>query len=376
MIFIRKASAHGLGHLRAPFDEVKQPADIPPPAGSLSDIDVEYWQYCLWHQIVAAALKGPLERPDYWGLPGFDQSAVARCAITTPHLAKGFRRYNRGKPYRQQARPFNFMLTFLPDRCSEPPIKILSVSRTGALQARKIKFGRERVLAPYHEDLSLAIANAFDRDTGKPVPAFRLKTNRRVLGSYHLHPEAKFENGDWSDFGPTKRRVIQVTGIHHIGKEAHRWEEEFFLGHAPDTRLEFGITPSDQRHARIEVTQLAKEFSRSAIARTAGMSRQHFTAWLNGKSTLGQDRLIKLQQAATSLRTVGTEVETILVKIRTYRKCIPERRMAELADMDPGHFHRLVNGERHPTSATLAKLKKAIAFYETSNNAELGSKRT
>lgn len=365
MIIIRQASAHGLGHLRAPFDERSPVAGVSSPVVALSEIGVEHWQYCLWHQIIDAARKGPFDRPDYSNLPGFDQAAVARCALTTPLLLKGFRRYNRGKPYRQQVRPFSFMLTFLPDRCREPPIEISGATRPGTLRARKIMLGHARVLAPYHEDPSVAIANAFDRDSGKPVPASRLKTNRRVLGSYHLHPEAKFANGDWNDFGPTKRRVIQVTGIHHIGKEAHRWEEEFFLGHAPDTRLEFGIAPSDQREARAEISQVAKEFGRSTVARMACMSRQHVAAWFAGKTTMSQVRLVKLQNVAASLRAIKVEAETVLRTIYKLRSRVPMRRMAELADMDPGHFIRIVKGERQLTRATLAKFKKVIACYET-----------
>lgn len=364
MIIIRQASAHGLGHLRAPFDRESQPLAIPASAAPLSEIGVEHWQYCLWHQIIDAARKGPFERPDYSNLLGFGQAAVARCAITTPQLAKGFRRYNRGKPYRQQVRPFNFMLTFLPDRCSEPPIEIRATTRPGMLRARKIKLEQARVLAPYHEDPSAAIANAFDRDSGKPVPASRLKTNRRVLGSYHLHPEAKFAKGDWNDFGPTKRRVIQITGIHHIGKEAHRWEEEFFLGHAPGTRIEFGTAPSDQRRARAEVSQVAQEFGRSTVARVAGISRQHLTAWLAGQANISQRQLAKLQRAVTALRAASAEAETVLAKIRGYRNRLPMRRMAELADMGPPHFSRVVNGKRRLTLATLAKLKKVVALCE------------
>ena len=40
---IRKASAHGLGHLMAPYTETDAPATIPPPAVSLAEIGVERW---------------------------------------------------------------------------------------------------------------------------------------------------------------------------------------------------------------------------------------------------------------------------------------------------------------------------------------------
>jgi hypothetical protein len=44
-----------------------------------------------------------------------------------------------------------------------------------------------------------------------------------------LRPEAKFEKGDYLDSGPTRRRHVQVAQINYIGKEANRWEEQFFL---------------------------------------------------------------------------------------------------------------------------------------------------
>jgi hypothetical protein len=57
-----------------------------------------------------------------------------------------------------------------------------------------------------------------------------LKTYAQALAQYHLRPEAKFENGDYFDSGPTRCRHLQATQINYIGKEANRWEEQFFLG--------------------------------------------------------------------------------------------------------------------------------------------------
>jgi hypothetical protein len=53
---IRKASAHGLGHLRPPYRPDDVPASIPAPRVPLSDIGVERWQYDLWYQIIRAEL--------------------------------------------------------------------------------------------------------------------------------------------------------------------------------------------------------------------------------------------------------------------------------------------------------------------------------
>jgi hypothetical protein len=57
-----------------------------------------------------------------------------------------------------------------------------------------------------------------------------------------LQPEAKFKNGDYLDRGPTRRLHVQATQINYIGKEANRWEEQFFLWMDEDARIEYGRT--------------------------------------------------------------------------------------------------------------------------------------
>ena len=43
---------------------------------------------------------------------GFDAPAVTQYTATTPDLLRSFRKYNAGKPYHRQVRPFGFMLMF------------------------------------------------------------------------------------------------------------------------------------------------------------------------------------------------------------------------------------------------------------------------
>ena len=95
----------------------------------------------------------------------------------------------------------------------------------------------------YSQTSKEASAHAFDRETGKPIPADKLKTYAQALAQYHLRPEAKFENGDYLDSGPTRRRHVQATQINYIGKEANRWEEQFFLGMDEDAVIEYGADP-------------------------------------------------------------------------------------------------------------------------------------
>jgi hypothetical protein len=55
---LRKASAHGLGHLLDPYPESEAPPDIPPPSVPLKEIGVARWQYDFWYKIIEAALLG------------------------------------------------------------------------------------------------------------------------------------------------------------------------------------------------------------------------------------------------------------------------------------------------------------------------------
>ena len=109
-------------------------------------------------------------------------------------------------------------------------------------------------------------------ETGEPVPIDRLATYREVLAQYHLHPEAKFLDGDFTDRGPTRRRHIQVTGISYIGKEANRWEEQFFLGADEDAVISYGSAPQDRNAAEERVRQGVIRIGQKAMARTARMS--------------------------------------------------------------------------------------------------------
>jgi hypothetical protein len=81
---IRKASAHGLGHLIALYDEKNPAKGIPGPQGKLSKIGVERWQYDLWYQIVSAALSANPNIVDLGYHPALKLPAVSRYGASTP----------------------------------------------------------------------------------------------------------------------------------------------------------------------------------------------------------------------------------------------------------------------------------------------------
>jgi hypothetical protein len=237
-IIIRKASAHGLGQYLPPYEDKDAPNSIPPPSVKLDDIGVESWQYDLWYKIIQAELDGHPDLVDLSYHDGLIQPAVSRYGATTPALLKWFETFNSGREYPDQVKPFNFLSAFH----ARPQFELPDTE-----QWAKPKRGRPRKqsdtkpIAPFNRNVREAAKAAFDRETGQPIPASELKTYAEALAQYHLRPEAKFLSGDYFDRGRTQSRYVIATQIIHIGKEANKWEERYFLGDGEEAEiLEYG----------------------------------------------------------------------------------------------------------------------------------------
>lgn len=217
---IRKASAHGLGHLMDPYDENDPASGIPAPVCDLSKIGVKRWQYDLWYHIIQSALDGnPNQvRLDYH--PKLSEPALMRYGATSPALLRWMGKYNEDKGYSDQVKPFGFMVapTAKGEALCEPVIEAVDAIQRGRPAKRKIP----KPIAPFERDPALVAGMAFDRETGKPVPLSELKSYADVLRFYHLSPEEKFENGGPWDRGLTRRRLVVATGVVLIGKEANK----------------------------------------------------------------------------------------------------------------------------------------------------------
>jgi hypothetical protein len=299
---IRKASAHGLGHLRAPYAERDAPASIPIPLVSLREMGVERWQHDLWYQIIMATLEGHPERVMLHQLPGFDRPAGSRYHATTPAILGWFDRFNHGKTQLAQVKPFNFLLSFshtaLVAAGDEEEIVITAPKRR-----RKVKVEPLRPVASYNPDVLEAARNAYDRDTGRPIAYDELQTYAQALAQYHLHPEAKFENGDYWDKGPTVRRHVIVSAVNHIGKEANRWEEQFHLGPDPEAQLEYGFDPDSGGEIMQSIQRAAKALGQRGFAKEAGVSLRQVSSIVTGKARPTAKTVAKLLLVAKSVHT-------------------------------------------------------------------------
>lgn len=239
---IRKASAHGLGHLMPPYEENDAPADIPTPTVPLSEIGVSRWQYDLWYKIIEAALNGLPAQVALDYHPALQRPAASRYGATSPRLLKWFDRHNEGRDYSDQVKPFGFLLSF---QARNGLWRDFVTEETSNLpgRGRPKKIGTLSPVAPFDRDPNKAAQQAFDRETGEPVAVELLKTYAECLAQYHLSPEAKFGNGDYMDHGFTERRHVVATNVRLIGKEGNRVEEDGleqkveqleFRPHAPD----------------------------------------------------------------------------------------------------------------------------------------------
>jgi hypothetical protein len=217
---LRKASAHGLGHLLDPYPESEAPPEIPPPVVTVKEIGVRRWQYDVWYKIIEAAFVG---HPDTVSLDwhsALRTPAAIRYAASNPQLLNWVAHWNKGKPHEEQIRPFGFLLSFTPRK----GVFVPSAPTSHEIPRRGRPRSTETLapIAPYDSNSTRALSKVFDRVTGKPVGPEQLKTYVEVLAQYHLSCEDKFENGQFLDSGRTDRRHVVAAGFVWIGKEANR----------------------------------------------------------------------------------------------------------------------------------------------------------
>jgi hypothetical protein len=83
-------------------------------------------------------------------------------------------------------------------------------------------------------------------------------------------------NADAFDRGRTIRQPVKAVATELIGKEANRWEEQYFLGQDEDAEISYGLLASSDRfHDRL--AEFIKQFGLSRIAEIAVDGRLSFS---------------------------------------------------------------------------------------------------
>ena len=210
---------------------------------------------------------------------------MSRYAATTPDILNWFKTYNADRPYALQVKPFNFLSAFQETSCSD--LSFIGEIEPAA-KARRRKGAKQtlRPIAPYNRNPVEAAKACFDRETGQPISADRLKTYTQALSSYHVRPESKFENGDFYDRGPTRRRHVRAIRVEYIGKELNRWEEQYYLGVDEGADIAYGSNPSAPSGHVPELKSLVAEFGERVVARQINVSRNTLRRILSRRKSI------------------------------------------------------------------------------------------
>ena len=146
----------------------------------------------------------------------------------------------------------------------------------------------------------VAAAHCFERKSGRDVPVGLLRTYAECLAQYHLHSEAKFANGDYTDRGMTRRRHVVAKGVVHIGKEANRWEERFFLGDDPDAEVVYGQPDEHAERERAEIIEAIRRRGVRRVARESGLSVGLVSGIAQGRRPISARTMSRFRSAPES----------------------------------------------------------------------------
>lgn len=154
-----------------------------------------------------------------------DRPAVSRLTISSPHLHRPFADYNEGRPYSDQIKPMNFLL---------------SVPTKGVGELPGTDPERFHLVAPYTRDPERWVETPWlERYSGREVPVTtritpsalvaEVKSYRDVYEAYRRHPEVTSFEPDGEvcgedTVGLLHRRPVRALWIDHVGKESNRME--------------------------------------------------------------------------------------------------------------------------------------------------------
>jgi hypothetical protein len=353
---IRKALAHGLGHLCSPTDKDRIPPSIPKPAIPLAKMDVRAWQYCLWYRIVEAALAGSSDAPRIADLPGLKRPAATQYTASTPLILDWCKGYNRERDYPDKIKPFNFMLRFY----AELLIGGHAIDADDDAPTYKPRFGAEKTLrpiAPFDKDPGIAAQYCFDRATGEPIAPQQLSTYAQELAQYHLHPDSKFLGAEYFDSGVTQRRHVFAANVQHIGKEADHLEEQLELGTDPDALLEYGTGTDGARMSLEQLRSELKTVNLSRLSIASVVSRQRLADIRDGKKSPKRTTLKKImlgiQRVAADEQVHVAEVDALLAMARSERYRIGLREFARRLRYDHSTIAQVLDAGRTPSARLL-----------------------
>jgi hypothetical protein len=342
-LIVRKASAHGLGHFAAPYGDEEEARDD-------RDSGVRRWEEDVWKQIISAARSEKAGEVNYAFRREMQSPARSRYGATRPAVLNWFKRFNDGRPYGKQVKPFNFLLTFFPRRQEDIAVE-------DPAHDFDPKLGEIRPVAPFEKDSEKALRRIFDRnsDSLEPVPQEILRTVSDVLRDYHRQPEYKFLGGGWNEEGILRRRHVFADKIEDIGKESDGWEEDEARTEGRDTVLTYPSSPLDRERMIATIRSVGKR----ELMREARIAMRTIDAVREGQDVADED-LKRMADAAERLgsrkRKRRDEHGVALAWLQAKRSEIGLTALARLLAVDAANLGKVVEGKRKPSKDFLTKI--------------------
>lgn len=337
---IRKGSAHGLGHLIAPYDETDPAPGIPRPRGLIPGQDkLALWQHDLWFKIIEAENAGQLHELQFDFHNALKQPAFSRYAATTPELLRWFKTWNAGRTFAEGVKPFGFMYAL------------------HARPAKGAKAAKIFPIAPFDRDLRVAISRAFDRQTDRPLKRSELRTYADELAGYQLKPESKFANARAFDRGLTERRHVYQTAVELIGKEADHYEESYALGLGLDPTIYYGSSHARMLETYRLVREVAVKYGDLAVATATGLARASVARVRNGENVQTKVAVGKIKAGLVALiRERSSEEERRQTMVEGYLAAIKIhgriRSAARSLGLDASNFSKRLKAYERGTLLT------------------------
>jgi hypothetical protein len=181
----RSFKLHGLGHLTNPFPK------------AVGDWQAEIWEDLLkLHYGIITELDIEEKYSNLY--------AISRLTVSTPNVLKRFNKYNKGKTWEEQIKPFNFYLV--------------------GFQTIEENSKAVKPLAPYSNDPQSIVYEPFiDYETGEiKQGSHYFKPLSRTIIEYANHPESKFDG----ETGILERKHVKADSVIYIGKEANNIDEQ------------------------------------------------------------------------------------------------------------------------------------------------------
>lgn len=277
-------SRHGLGHLLNPSD----------PNGE----DRE-WMGQVWLNIIRRTMGLPTHPLPFENLP-----AVGRVSVTSPAAMKPLLSFNQGKPYSDQIKPFNFILTCQVKQLGHPigtdPEHFHLIAPYDDDSRRWLKFEwidqytgeRRRITTTgYHGGHGIA----------------RVRTYGEILREYEFHPEAKCADAcgeicGKQAFGLLQRRHVGIERIRYIGKESNKLEEvDAGMVHSPESVYTEYCDPKRDEWVT-KILSILKKTPLSVLTKETGLSRRALISLRVGDS---RPRRKNWELIASILRKLG-----------------------------------------------------------------------